>query len=138
MFHFLTLNVFGCSQIQPVNKDFPKVLPSKETNTQKDGNMTHGNTLTGIKKPNQPESKEPQSSAETETEKGLEHYRKESSNINYLSIGNYRVFCHFIVRLSFCLSSRTNQTWHIASLDEKIHVNSNEGTLFVKEGIIAK
>lgn len=106
MFYFLTLNIFDCIQIQPVYKDFPKVLPSKETNTQKDGNMTLGNTLTGIKRPHQPESKEQQSSAETETEKGYEHSRKvlkESSNINYLSIGKYRVFFHFIVRLSFCL-----------------------------------
>lgn len=96
MFHFLTLNVFDCSQIQPVYKDFPKGLPSKETNTQKDGNMTLGNTLTGIKRPHQPESKEPQSSAETETEKGLEHSRKESSNINYLSIGKYRVHVEYM------------------------------------------
>ena len=87
-FYFLTLNVFDCKQIQPVYKDFPNVLPSKGTNTQKDGNMTPGNTLTGIKRPYQPESEEPQSSAETG--KGLEHSRKvlkESSAINYLLIG---------------------------------------------------
>lgn len=89
-------------QIQPVYKDFPKVLPSQGTNTQKDGNMTPGNTSTGIKRPHQPESEEPQPSAETG--KGLEHSRKvlkESSTINYLSIGKYRVFFHFIVRVSF-------------------------------------
>lgn len=64
--------------------------------------MTPGNTSTGIKRPHQPESKEPWSSAETG--KGLEHSQKvlkESSTINYLSIGKYRVFFHFIGRLSF-------------------------------------